>query len=42
MRALKMSEPLVITISHKLGKEEAFRRIKPAFSRVSRCRRWKR
>ena len=25
-----MSEPLVIAIAHKLGKEEALRRIKPA------------
>lgn len=31
-----MSEPLIITISHKLGKEEALRRIKPALSSASR------
>ena len=30
-----MSEPLVITISHKLGKEEALRRIKPTLSKAS-------
>ena len=30
-----MSEPLVITISHKLGKEEALRRIKPGLSKAS-------
>jgi hypothetical protein len=30
-----MSEPLVITISHKLGKDEALRRIKPALSKAS-------
>ena len=30
-----MSEPLVITISHKLGKEEALRRIKPALGKAS-------
>ena len=30
-----MSEPLVITIAHKLGKEEALRRIKPALSKAS-------
>lgn len=31
-----MSEPLVITISHKLGKEEALRRIKPALGSASK------
>jgi hypothetical protein len=31
-----MSEPLVITISHKLGKEEALRRIKPALGNASK------
>ena len=30
-----MSEPLVVTISHKLGKEEALRRVKPALSKAS-------
>ena len=30
-----MSDPLVITLSHKLGKEEALRRIKPALSKAS-------
>ena len=30
-----MSEPLFITISHKLGKEEALRRIKPGLSKAS-------
>jgi hypothetical protein len=30
-----MSEPLVITVSHKLGKEEALHRIKPALSKAS-------
>ena len=30
-----MPEPLVITISHKLGKEEALRRIKPALGKTS-------
>ena len=30
-----MSEPLVITISHTLGKEEALRRIRPALSKAS-------
>lgn len=30
-----MAEPLVITISHKLGKEEAVRRIKPALGKAS-------
>ena len=30
-----MTEPLVITISHKLGKEEALRRIKPALGKAS-------
>lgn len=34
-RAESMSEPLVVTISHTLGKEEALRRIKPALSRAS-------
>ena len=40
-----MSEPLVITISHKLGKEEALRRIKPALGKASEnfpVLRWKR
>jgi hypothetical protein len=27
--------PLVVTISHKLGKEEALRRVKPALSKAS-------
>lgn len=31
-----MSEPLVITISHKLGKDEALRRVQPALGTVSR------
>lgn len=31
-----MSEPLVITIPHKLGKDEARRRIQPALGMVSR------
>lgn len=31
-----MSEPLVITIAHKLGKEEALRRVQPALGTVSR------
>ena len=30
-----MAEPLVITIGHKLGKEEALRRVKPALSKAS-------
>ena len=30
-----MSEPLVITIDHKLGKDEALRRIKPALGKAS-------
>jgi hypothetical protein len=30
-----MAEPLVITISHTLGKEEAVRRIKPALGNAS-------
>src|SRR5262249_53784335 len=30
-----MSEPLVITIPHKLGKQEALRRIKPALGNAS-------
>jgi putative polyhydroxyalkanoic acid system protein len=30
-----MPEPLVISIAHKLGKEEALRRIKPALSKAS-------
>jgi hypothetical protein len=30
-----MSEPLVITIAHKLGKEEALRRIRPALGSAS-------
>ena len=30
-----MAEPLVITIPHKLGKEEALRRIKPALGKAS-------
>ena len=30
-----MSEPLVVMIAHKLGKEEAVRRIKPALSKAS-------
>jgi len=29
------SEPLVITVSHTLGKEEALRRIKPALGKAS-------
>ena len=28
-------EPLIVTISHKLGKEEALRRMKPALSKAS-------
>jgi len=30
-----MAEPLVITIPHKLGKEEALRRLKPALGKAS-------
>jgi hypothetical protein len=30
-----MSEPLGITIPHKLGKEEAMRRVKPALGKAS-------
>jgi len=30
-----VSEPLVITIDHKLGKDEALRRIKPALGKAS-------
>lgn len=30
-----MAEPLVITIPHKLGKEEALRRVKPALGKAS-------
>ncbi len=30
-----MAEPLVITIPHKLGKEEALRRIRPALGKAS-------
>ena len=30
-----MSEPLVVLIPHKLGKEEAVRRIRPALSKAS-------
>ena len=30
-----MLEPLVVTIPHKLGKEEALRRVKPALSKAS-------
>ena len=30
-----MSEPLVVMIPHKLGKEEAVRRIRPALSKAS-------
>ena len=30
-----MSEPLVITIGHRLEKEEALRRVKPALSKAS-------
>ena len=30
-----MADPLVITISHTLGKEEALRRIKPALGKAS-------
>jgi hypothetical protein len=30
-----MTEPLIVRISHKLGKEEALRRIRPALSKAS-------
>jgi hypothetical protein len=30
-----MLEPLVVTIPHKLGKEEALRRVKPALTKAS-------
>jgi hypothetical protein len=30
-----MSEPLVVSIPHKLGKEEALRRMKPALGKAS-------
>jgi len=30
-----MSEPLLVKIPHKLGKEEALRRIKPALGKAS-------
>lgn len=30
-----MAEPLVVTIPHKLGKEEALRRLHPALSKAS-------
>jgi Putative polyhydroxyalkanoic acid system protein (PHA_gran_rgn) len=30
-----VAEPLVITISHKLGKEEALRRVRPALGKAS-------
>ena len=30
-----MSEPVVITIPHKLGKEEALRRVRPALGKAS-------
>lgn len=30
-----MSEPLVVTIPHKLGKDEALRRVKPALGKAS-------
>ena len=30
-----MAEPVVVRISHKLGKEEALRRIKPALGKAS-------
>jgi hypothetical protein len=30
-----MSEPLVVTIPHKLGKDEALRRVKPALAKAS-------
>jgi hypothetical protein len=30
-----MSEPVIITIPHRLGKDEALRRLRPALSKVS-------
>ena len=30
-----MTEPLIVKIPHKLGKEEALRRIKPALGKAS-------
>jgi hypothetical protein len=30
-----MSEPVVVTIPHKLGKEEALRRVRPALSKAA-------
>ena len=30
-----MAEPLVVRIPHKLGKEEALRRVKPALGKAS-------
>lgn len=30
-----MSEPLVVTIPHKLGKDEALRRVQPALAKAS-------
>lgn len=30
-----MSEPLIVKIPHKLGKEEALRRVRPALSKAS-------
>ncbi|RZI39301.1 polyhydroxyalkanoic acid synthase, partial [Herbaspirillum sp. HC18] len=30
-----MSDPLVITIPHKLGKDEALRRVRPALAKAS-------
>jgi hypothetical protein len=30
-----MSEPVVVTLPHKLGREEALRRVRPALSKVS-------
>jgi Putative polyhydroxyalkanoic acid system protein (PHA_gran_rgn) len=30
-----MSEPLIVTIPHRLGKEEALRRVKPALGKAS-------
>ena len=30
-----MTEPVVVTLPHKLGKEEALRRVRPALSKVS-------
>ena len=30
-----MTEPLVVTIPHKLGKDEALRRVKPALGKAS-------